>query len=467
MSRHLPAVATCILIAANVLGSARITVRNIDLPNAGLNDSTAAQPVGGNSGTTVGQQRMIALQVAADLWGQFLDSDVEIVIEAKMGSLTCDASSALLAQTGPKNVVANFLNAPKPDVWYPIALANKFAHTDLDPSNADISAVFNNNLGNGTCFGTTGWYYGLDDNHGATVDMVTVALHEFAHGLGVSGTYNSKTGAFFQGKPNVFELHTLDNTTGLRWDQMNDAQRLTSSTNDQNLVWDGEAARFSASRLLGPTPFLRTGSETLSVGTASFGAPVTVAEIASNVVAAADDANADGPSTTDGCTALTNAPAIIGRIALVDRGTCRFVIKAKNAQDAGAIALVIVDNVADTSPPALGGDDPSITIPVISLTKSDGDALRAQTPDVFVLIAADPQHLSGADANHFVKLFAPGAFQGGSSVHHWDTSANPDLLMEPSISSRLTHGVDITIDQLIDIGWTEPVTGRRALRRNK
>src|SRR5581483_4572361 len=275
-------------------------------------------PLAATAPTTLGQQRMIALQYAADIWRRLIDSSVEIVIEVKMGSLTCDASSAVLAQTGPKNVVANFANAPRSDVWYPIALANKFAGTDLDPANADISAVFNKDLGNGTCFGTTGWYLGLDDHHGSSVDLVTVALHEFAHGLGISGTYNSKTGALFQGKPNVFELHTLDDATGLRWDQMNDAQRLVSSTNDQNLVWDGSAATFSGSKLLGPTPFLSVPSGTLKIGTASFGGAIPIAGIAGNVVAAVDESNADGPSTTDGCTAFTNPTEIIGHIALVD-----------------------------------------------------------------------------------------------------------------------------------------------------
>lgn len=457
----------CLLIATGALANAKITVRNIDAPNAGLNDPTPTQPVGGNEGTTLGQQRMIALQYAADIWGRLIDSGVEIVIEAKMGSLTCDASSAVLAQTGPKNVVANFANAPKPDVWYPIALANKFARADLDPASADISGVFNKDLGNGTCFGTTGWYYGLDDNHGTSVDLVTVALHEFAHGLGISGSYNPKTGALYQGKPNVFELHTLDDTTGKRWDQMTDAERVQSSTNDQNLVWDGSAATFGGSKLLGPAPFLRIPSGTLTIGTASFGGAIPIAGIAGNVVAAADESNPDGPSTTDGCTPFTNASQVIGKIALADRGSCRFVVKAKNAQDAGALALIIVDNIVATSPPGLGGDDPSVSIPVISLTKNDGDALRAQTPGVFAVLGADPAHLSGTDDHGFVKLFAPGAFQGGSSVHHWDTSASPDLLMEPNISSRLTHGVDITVDQLVDIGWTEPVTGRRAIRRGK
>ncbi len=51
-----------------------------------------------------------------------------------------------------------------------------------------------------------------------------------------------------------------------------------------------------------------------------------------------------GSSVGDGCTAITNAAAVAGRIALIDRGTCTFVVKAKNAQDAGAVAVVIANN---------------------------------------------------------------------------------------------------------------------------
>jgi hypothetical protein len=40
--------------------------------------------------------------------------------------------------------------------------------------------------------------------------------------------------------------------------------------------------------------------------------------------------------------------------------------------------------------------------------------------------------------------------------------------MEPNISGDLTHGVDITLDQLVEMGWTEPqAEGRRKLRRNQ
>jgi cysteine-rich repeat protein len=47
----------------------------------------------------------------------------------------------------------------------------------------------------------------------------------------------------------------------------------------------------------------------------------------------------------------------------------------------------------------------------------------------------------------------------GSSISHWDPIAAPNLLMEPSINADLGHGVDLTLPQLRDIGWTPFVCG--------
>jgi hypothetical protein len=41
----------------------------------------------------------------------------------------------------------------------------------------------------------------------------------------------------------------------------------------------------------------------------------------------------------------------------------------------------------------------------------------------------------------------------GSSISHWDPIAFPNLLMEPAINADLTHGVDLTRQEMIDIGW--------------
>ena len=50
------------------------------------------------------------------------------------------------------------------------------------------------------------------------------------------------------------------------------------------------------------------------------------------------------------------------KIALIDRGTCGFTIKVKNAQDAGAIAVIVADNIAGSPPAPMGGADATITI---------------------------------------------------------------------------------------------------------
>ncbi len=95
------------------------------------------------------------------------------------------------------------------------------------------------------------------------------------------------------------------------------------------------------------------------------------------VVIALDPADASGPSTTDGCSAITNAAAIAGNIALIDRGTCGFTVKVKNAQNAGAVGVIIADNAPGSPPAGLGGTDATITIPSVRITLADANKLKA------------------------------------------------------------------------------------------
>ena len=77
----------------------------------------------------------------------------------------------------------------------------------------------------------------------------------------------------------------------------------------------------------------------------------------------------------DGCSALTNAAALSGKICLLDRGTCPFINKAQAAQTAGAIACIIADNAPAFVPPGLGGSG-SLAIPVLSVTQADGNKIK-------------------------------------------------------------------------------------------
>ncbi len=95
------------------------------------------------------------------------------------------------------------------------------------------------------------------------------------------------------------------------------------------------------------------------------------------VVLGVDDGGAD---PNDGCEALG---VVTGKIVLLHRGTCSFAQKAKNAEAAGALGAIIANVATSTSPavaPFMGGTQPNIHIPVLSLGLADGRALEAAIP---------------------------------------------------------------------------------------
>jgi len=69
-------------------GAATIVILNANAAGVGFNDPTPAAPVGGNPGTTRGQQRLNAFQAAANIWGATLNSTVTIVVQATLEPLT-------------------------------------------------------------------------------------------------------------------------------------------------------------------------------------------------------------------------------------------------------------------------------------------------------------------------------------------------------------------------------------------
>jgi len=86
---------------------------------------------------------------------------------------------------------------------------------------------------------------------------------------------------------------------------------------------------------------------------------------------------------SEGCSPFVGFPA--GAIALVDRGTCPFVQKTQNAQAAGAIAVVIVNNVAG-APFSPGGSASGITIPTVMISLDDGNTVKAGLPATGTLL---------------------------------------------------------------------------------
>ncbi len=79
-------------------------------------------------------------------------------------------------------------------------------------------------------------------------------------------------------------------------------------------------------------------------------------------------------SPADACSAPAN---VAGKIAIVDRGACNFVIKTRNCQAAGALGIIIVNNVLGHVAPISPFPFPDITIPFFGMSLEDGAPLKA------------------------------------------------------------------------------------------
>jgi len=218
---------------------ATITVIDNDGPGEGFNDPAPFTPVGGNPATTLGQARLAAFRYAAQIWGSYLNSSVEIQISARMDPLSGDATTAVLGQAGSATVHRNFPNAPLANTWYPQALANALAKVDLDPATPDITARFNSAV-DGPILGTVDWYYGFDGNPGTNVDFVTVVLHELAHGLGFQTFANPATGSKMGGLDDTYLRHLeCHGANPPGYGDGTNAERVACSISDPNLHWVG------------------------------------------------------------------------------------------------------------------------------------------------------------------------------------------------------------------------------------
>ena len=439
--------------------AASIVIINNNAPGVGFNDPTPAAAAPGNPGLTLGDQRLYIFNYAAAIWGALLPDAVEIDVRAQFSALSCTATSATLGSTGATTIHRDFAGALYAGTWYVQSLANKLAGTDLSAANPDMNTTFNSALdaGSATCLGGLRWYYGTDGNEGVNVELLPVVVHELAHGLGFATSTNGTSGNYSSGFPSIYDRFLRDNATGNHWSDPAEtaAQRVASAISVNGLSWDGPAVFSFASSFLAHRPRFHVNAPAgiagyYNLGTASFGPSLTAGGLTGDVVLADDDTV---PDPNDACEAIVNGAALVGKVALIDRGTCTFVSKALAAQGQGAIAVIIVNNAAGSAP-AMGGSDPTVMIPVISVSQSDGAIIKAQLgAGVNVTMDLDPVLLAGADDSGRPLMYAPNPFQGGSSVSHWDVNVTPNALMEPAINQDLHNSVDMTYPHFDDIGW--------------
>lgn len=230
---------------------------------------------GGNSGTTLGQQRKNAYLAAAQIIADELYSPVTIVIDASFANIGCNAVSATLGSAGAS---ASLYNSSTPagitaNTWYPIGLWNAIAGSDVSGAYSDITSQFNSDIGTTGCLeNTLGWYYGFDtppvitsadpeyvprSDPGYvgvpkqyTSSFFTVLLHEITHGLGFASLVNISTGQKSGGLDDVFSNYLYSQSAGA-WPGLSDAQRATSITSETGLLWDGANVKTAAAALSG------------------------------------------------------------------------------------------------------------------------------------------------------------------------------------------------------------------------
>jgi Zn-dependent metalloprotease len=156
-----------------------------------------------------------------------------------------------------------------------------------------------------------------------------------------------------------------------------------------------------------------------AAGRAAFGPAVDETGTTGDVVLA-DDGVAPG---SDACTALP-AGSMNGKVGLVDRGTCGFAVKVKIAQNAGAIAVVVA-NTADAVQ-AMGGADPTITIPSLLISLSNGNAIKSELANT-VNVSLKEVPVSGAEDSYRWLMGEDATAFGGAIRDMW----TPTCLGDP------------------------------------
>lgn len=222
-----------------------ITIINNDGFNEGLNDPTPATPTGGNNGVTVGEQRMIVLQHAADFLETIFDSSVEIRVAAEFNPKSCNVLGGAYPTYNYYQTLPGPL--PKSDILYPIALANALSGQDLKAYLGENYAHLDIELQSDFSCPTSAsdaWYYGFSDSVPSNrASLFATVVHELIHGMGFYDWVDRSTGlpqaSNYLGKDDIFIEYLWDDILKLTWPNLTTTQRRTAANYNYSLDWVG------------------------------------------------------------------------------------------------------------------------------------------------------------------------------------------------------------------------------------
>ncbi len=225
---------------------------------------------------------------------------------------------------------------------------------------------------------------------------------------------------------------------GLGNDSIRAQAQDVSGVNNANMSTPSDGARPRMRMYI----FTGTGSGAVTVapslqrvaGTAAFG-PQSF-DVSAPLVLAVDGVS----PVNDGCEDITNTGAVSGQVVLIDRGFCTFKTKVRNAQTAGAVGVIIANNVS--SGVAGMADDSNITdvitIPVLMVTQTDGVALKTQ------LQSGNPtarlRRVSGVDRD--------GTLDNSIIAHEWGHYISHRLIGD-------ANGLGTSLSNGLGEGWAD------------
>lgn len=201
----------------------------------------------------------------------------------------------------------------------------------------------------------------------------------------------------------------------------------------QMFLWGGAANVQDLMRVHSPSGI----AGTINGVPAGFGPSLTETPITEDLVLVDDGSSA----SSEGCNTLTNGSALNGKIALVDRGNCTFVIKVRNAQAAGAKAVVVINNL-NGNPITMGGASTGINIPSIMISRADGIRLKNALQNGTV-------NVSLYDSSSTGTVWLDSDFDNGVIAHEYGHGISIRLSGGPSNSSCLTN------QEQMGEGWSD------------
>jgi Zn-dependent M28 family amino/carboxypeptidase len=154
--------------------------------------------------------------------------------------------------------------------------------------------------------------------------------------------------------------------------------------------FDVQTVQFEAHVFHAETGSVRIGDRTVEAKALDFSLATPPVGVTGPLVTAPDDNPACNASDY-------GSLPVNGAVVLVDRGTCPFAQKEAAAAQRGAVAMIVADNVVEEQMGGTLGENTDVKIPVVSVTKPDGAALRLTSGPATVKLSAETKTIQARD----------------------------------------------------------------------